>query len=196
MEDFESCVDRQHIGNMKDVLTPQALKDQHITSFAAAEMDFKTAPSVIRSVTEMVQNGVYGFTIPTTEYKNAVKWWLGKVRNWEIADEWIVPVLGTIFSIATAIRMTTKEDEGIIVQSPVYYRYEQAARRMNRKTVYNNLKIADGNYVMDYEDLEKKWQIRIINYLYYATRIILSDVSGKKKNWSRLQNFQKNTGCR
>ena len=156
MEDFESCVDRQHIGNMKDVLTPQALKDQHITSFAAAEMDFKTAPSVIRSVTEMVQNGVYGFTIPTTEYKNAVKWWLGKVRNWEIADEWIVPVLGTIFSIATAIRMTTKEDEGIIVQSPVYYRYEQAARRMNRKTVYNNLKIADGNYVMDYEDLEKK----------------------------------------
>jgi cysteine-S-conjugate beta-lyase len=63
--------------------------------------------------------------------------------------------MGTIFSVATAIRMCAKEGEGIIVQPPVYYRYEQAARRLGRKTVNNNLKLEHDRYVIDFEDLEK-----------------------------------------
>ena len=61
----------------------------------AAEMDFKTAPSVIQSITDMAQRGIYGFTVITDDYKNAVKWWLKEERNWEIDGKWISPVLGT-----------------------------------------------------------------------------------------------------
>lgn len=156
MFEIDIVGDRRNVGNMKTYTTPKALRDKDITSFAAAEMDFKTAPSIIKSIKKMADRGIYGFTIPTEEYRNAVKWWHKTMRNWEIEDEWIVPVLGTIFSIATAIRMTTKEGEGIIVQTPVYYRYEQAATRLKRKTVYNPLKIVDGQYEMDFDDLEEK----------------------------------------
>ena len=156
MYDFETLVDRSDIGNLKESITPPKLREQHIPSFAAAEMDFKTAPSIIQSVTEMVQRGIYGFTLITDEYKDAVKWWMKEVRDWEIDGEWISPVLGTIYSIATAIRMTTSEGQGVIVQVPVYYRYEQAVQRLKRKTVHNHLKIANGSYEMDFDDLEKK----------------------------------------
>lgn len=156
--DFDMMVDRKHSGNMKEFITPAEMKAKGITSFAAAEMDFKTAPSVIHSATDMIEKGIYGFTIRTNEYFDAVKWWLKEMRGWETENEWIVPTLGTIYSIATAIRMTCVEDGPgrLIVQSPVYYRYEQAATRMGVETVHNDLRIVDGKYEMDFEDLEQK----------------------------------------
>lgn len=156
MYNFEITGDRTGVGNMKTYTTPEKLRQQGITSFAAAEMDFPTAPSVIESIKKMADRGIYGFTIPTQEYRDAVKWWHKEMRDWEIEDEWIMPVLGTIYSVATAMRMTCGKDDAIIVQTPVYYRYEQAANRMGLKTVHNPLKIVDGTYQMDFEDLEAK----------------------------------------
>lgn len=156
MYNFDVAGDRIHVGNMKTYTTPKALLERDITSFAAAEMDFKTAPSIIDSVKRMADRGIYGFTIPTDEYRGCVKWWHRQMRDWDIEEDWIIPVLGTIFSVATAIRMTTREGEGIIVQTPVYYRYEQAAARQKRNTVYNPLRLVDGQYQMDFDDLEEK----------------------------------------
>ena len=156
MYDFEVMADRSHIGNMKTEMTPAVLAEKGITSFAAAEMDFKTAPSVIESVKSMADRGIYGFTILTDEYQSRVRWWLREMRSWEIEKEWILPAMGTIFSAATAIRLTTPPGEGVIVQTPVYHRYEQAAERLGRRTVYNPLRIVDGRYEMDFEDLEEK----------------------------------------
>ena len=157
MYDFDHPLgDRENVGNMKTHTTPEALHRRNITNFAAAEMDFKTAPSVVEAIKKAAERGIYGFTIPTPEYLDAVKWWHREMRGWKIQDEWIVPTLGTIFSVAEAIRMTTTEQERIIVQTPVYYRYEQAADRQGRETVYNPLKIVDGRYEMDFEDLERK----------------------------------------
>lgn len=158
MYNFDEMVSRAHTGNMKEFLVPETLQEQGITSFAAAEMDFKTAPSVIRSLERAVQGGIYGFTIPTEEYYHAVQWWLKEVRNWDVHREWILPVLGTIHAVASAIRMTCIDDGPgrVIVQSPVYHRYEQAASRMNVQTVHNDLKIVAGRYEMDFADLEAK----------------------------------------
>lgn len=156
MFDFTVTGDRANTGNMKTFTTPDSLRKKGITSFAAAEMDFPTAPSVIESIKKMADKGIYGFTVMTDEYVRAVKWWMKEVRQWDIEDDWITPTLGTIFSVATAIRMTTEKGDGVIVQTPVYYRYEQAASRLGRKTVYNPLKVIDGRYEMDFEDLEEK----------------------------------------
>ena len=82
-------VDRNHTGNMKLFITPESLQERGITSFSAAEMDFPTAPSIIDSVVRMAKGGVYGFTIPTAEYYDAVRWWLREVRNWDVPKEWI-----------------------------------------------------------------------------------------------------------
>lgn len=158
MYHFDEMVSRAHTGNMKAFITPETLRERGITSFAAAEMDFKTAPSVIESIDRVVRGGIYGFTIPTAEYYDAVRWWQREVRGWEVERDWIMPVLGTIYAAASAIRMTCIDGGPgrVIVQSPVYYRYEQAATRMGVETVHNDLKIVDGRYEMDFADLEEK----------------------------------------
>lgn len=141
--------------NLKYNMTPEAVKKAGFMSFAAAEMDFPTAPSIIRSVTEMVQKGIFGFTLITDEYRERVKWWMKNARQWEIDPAWIVPTMGTIHSVATAIRMTTREGEGVIVQNPGYHRYAQAANRLHRKVAVNHLREENGRYTMDFEDLER-----------------------------------------
>ena len=77
------------------------------------------------------------------------------VRGFEIKPEWIVPTLGIIMSVASAIRLLTTEAESIIVTPPVYYRYEQAAKRLNRKTVKCPLVLENGRYCMDFAAIEE-----------------------------------------
>jgi cystathionine beta-lyase len=152
--DFETVVDRRDIGNMKYLVAPKAIKDAGMVSFSGAEADFKTAPVIIEAMVRKAENGLMGFTLCDETYKNAVKWWMRTQRDWEIQDEWIVPTYGTIFSVSTAIRAFTDEGDGIIVQPPIYNRYEQAIRRNNRRVVYNPLKQDETGYKVDLDNLE------------------------------------------
>jgi len=155
--DFTTIVNREGTGNLKEHLTADDIKAAGMTAFNAAEMDFKTAPSVIDSMKKCVENGLFGFTLCDDAYREAVCWWMKTQRHREIRPEWIVPVQGTIFSVATMIRMTVGPDDYMIIQPPIYNRYEQAADRLGRKTVLSELRLAeDGTYSMDFDDLEHK----------------------------------------
>lgn len=155
--DFHTIVNRENTGNMKAYITPERLQKENILTFNAAEMDFKTAPSVIKAMKDCAENGLMGFTLCDKPYTDAICWWMKSQRSFDVDAEWIVPTYGMIFSLATCIRMVVGEGENIIVQQPVYNRYEQAATRIGRGTVYNHLKRdAEGNYAIDFDDLEAK----------------------------------------
>ena len=153
--DFDTLVNRENQGNMKCMLTPDIVKKMNLISYAGAEMDFKTAPAIIDALVERARNGLLGFTLADEKYLSSVQWWMKNMRNWEIERDWIVPTYGTIHSVATAIRAFTKEGDGVIVQPPVYNRYEQAVRRTNREIVSNPLIYRNGKYSMDFDDLER-----------------------------------------
>ncbi|MBF4693437.1 MalY/PatB family protein [Fusibacter ferrireducens] len=154
--DFDSRVNRKHMGNLKETLCPPHIKALDLLGYSGAEMEFKTAPSVIKAMTDCVQNGLMGFTLCDDQYRNAVCWWMATQRDFHVEKEWVVPTNGTIFSVATVIRMLTDIGEGIIVSPPIYYRYEQAATRLGRKTHYNALIESEGKYSIDFDDLEQK----------------------------------------
>jgi len=153
--DFDTLADRSGIDCMKEVLTTQKVREAGLISFSGAEADFRTAPCVTEAVVQRAMRGNLGYTVPGEDYYSAVINWMKTQRNWEIQKDWIVPTGGTIRSVATAIRLLTQPGEGIIVQPPVYYRYEQAASRLGRQTVYNPLKLVNGRYEMDFAQLEE-----------------------------------------
>lgn len=155
--DFQTIVTRAGTGNMKELMTPDILKEQGIPGFQAAEMDFKTAPSVIKAMKACAENGLLGFTLCDQLYLNAVIWWMEAQRKVKVKQDWIVPTHGMIYSLATCIRMVVGEGENIIIQTPVYNRYKQAADRIGRGTVINPLiHHDDGSYAIDFDDLEVK----------------------------------------
>lgn len=155
--DFETLAERRP-ANLKRMMTPKEIEEAGNISFDGAEPDFKTAPVIEEAVIRFARNGLYGFTMCDDVYRQAVVWWMKHSRKTEIRPEWVVPALGTIYSVATAIRMCTKENEGIILTSPVYNRYRQAADRLNRKTVDCPLICREDFFEMDFSAIERAMQ--------------------------------------
>lgn len=155
--DFETLVDRSNSGNLKQTLTPMALQERDLIGFAGAEMDFPTAPAICQAVAGFALRGIYGFTLQDRAYNDAVIWWMQNSRGCAVKAEEIVVSLGTIFALGTAVRAFSAENEGVILQKPVYYRYDNIIERNNRKVVENPLiRKEDGSYRIDFEDLEAK----------------------------------------
>ena len=155
--DFETLVDRSMQGSLRDSITDPRLLAAGLPSFSAAEMDFPTAPCILEALRKRVDAGIFGFALCDQPYQDAVVRWMKMMRNWEIEREWIVPALGTIFSLSIAIRAFTAPGSRVLIQRPVYDRYDQAIYRNQRVPLNNSLILRDdGHYAMDFDDLEKK----------------------------------------
>lgn len=152
--DFDTVVDRQGLGSFKHISCPQHIQHNGLLSYNGAEMEFKTAPSIMAAIHARAEASLPSYTLCDQPYREAVKWWMSTQRHFALDDDWIIPTHGTIFSLATAIRMATAPGDSIIIQPPVYNRYEQAASRLGRKTLKNNLTYQDGGYHMDLQGLE------------------------------------------
>lgn len=153
---FDRLADRSGpVTWLKEYFTPSAVREQRMLGYAGAEFEFATCPAFSRGVERAAQKGVFGFTLAGEPYRNAVKWWMSALRGYDIQTDWIVPTQGTIFSLATSIRLFTQPGDSIIVLPPNYNRYNQAAERLHRGAVSVPLREAGGCYGIDWEALEK-----------------------------------------
>lgn len=153
---FDQKVDRSGpISWLKDMFTPEAVKQEGLLGFAGAEFEFPTCPAIAEGINKLLQKGIVGFTLPNEAYRNAVVWWIEQVRGYRISDSWIVPTHGTIFSLATTIRLVTQPGDSIMILVPGYHRYEQAATRLGRNTVKIALNECNGRYKLNWEALER-----------------------------------------
>ncbi len=155
--DFQTLVDRSNQGSLRNAITDPRLLAAGLPSLSAAEMDFQTAPCVIEALEKRIRTGIYGFALCDDPYRAAVARWMRLMRGWEISPEWVTPALGTIFSLSIAIRAFTKPGNRVLIQRPVYDRYDQAILRNGRIPLSNSLQLQqDGSYQMDFSDLEQK----------------------------------------
>lgn len=157
--DFNRRADRSSAMWLKDVFTPKAVRQSGLLAYRGAEFEFPTCPAFSKGVVQAASRGVFGYTLCGGAYLEHVKWWMKEVRGYSIEEEWVVPTHGTIFSLATAIRMVTQPGENIMVLTPGYNRYEQAAARLQRGTVKIPLSNENGRYSMDFDALERAFAI-------------------------------------
>lgn len=139
---------------LKDVFTPEETRQAGLLSYSGAEFEFPTCPALVRGVQEAAARGIFGYALPRSKYLEAVQWWMQTVRGYDIDPEWVVTTHGTIFALATTIRMQTKPGENIIILTPTYNRYEQAATRLGRGTVKVALRRENGRYAINWVALE------------------------------------------
>ena len=150
---FETVV-RRGPENLKQLFTPREVLQAGLVSFDGAEPDYPTAPVIREAVARLAENGLFGFTLADDSYREAVRWWMENSRGVRIDPEWIVPTLGTIHALSSAIRLLVHEGEQMLVMPPVYNRFQQAADRLGRKTVFCPLTEEDTRYRMDLNRLE------------------------------------------
>lgn len=132
--------------------------DNNNLPFWIADSDYQTAPCVKEELKEVANFGVYGYNSVPDKFKEAICNWYKKRYNATIQNEWIIPTSGVILEIRILLEILTKENEGVILQTPVYHTFHHVINGMNRKIIENKLIKKDDTYIMDYDNLEQKFK--------------------------------------
>ncbi len=156
---FEVRALRRRGANLNETLTPEHIREAGVVNYWGAEFDFRTCPAFSEGVIRCARNGSFGFTMQDAEYNDRVCWWMERMRGWKIQPDWIIPTHGTIFALATAMRLLVGRNEHVILLSPSYNRYQQAADRLGLASYtcplrYLGAGTCQARYVLDFDALE------------------------------------------
>ena len=154
--DFNKVTDRHNTNSIKTDLAVPRGKPQNVLPLWVADMDFPTAPCILEALHKKVDHGIVGYSCADQNYFDAVKNWMHIEHNFEIERSWIVTTPGVVFAIACAIKAFTKENEAVIIQTPVYYPFKNMIDLNNRKCVTSSLIEKNGKYQINFEDFENK----------------------------------------
>lgn len=148
--DFDSVIDRRNTNSLKwDV-------EDSILSMSIADMDFQTAPCVKQAIRQKVETGIFGYSIvPEAYYSSYQTWWKNR-HHCDIKREWMLYSSGVIPAISSIVRKLTTPGEKICVLSPVYNIFYNSIRNNGREIITSNLLYENGNYSIDFEDLQAK----------------------------------------
>ena len=70
--------------------------------------------------------------------------------------EWIVYSPSVIYSISQLLQIKSKPGEGVVMQTPAYDAFFKTIHANQRKLVENPLRYQNGQYTIDFADLEEK----------------------------------------
>lgn len=153
---FDSPVDREGTDCMKWDYLEAFFGRGDLNALWVADMDFKAPPEILEPVISRAEHGVFGYTAKPEGFYEAVINWFEKRYSWTIEKEWIVATPGVVPALNLAIQTFTEPGDGIIIQPPVYFPFEESIRLNGRRTLNNQLLLAENSYSMDMADLEKK----------------------------------------
>lgn len=153
---FDELIERKGTGTMKwDNLAKQFGSDDLLPLWVA-DMDFRSPQPVIDAIISRATHGIFGYTRVRDSYFQSIINWYSRRYKWELNREWFVFAPGVVPAIILAIRAFSRPGDGVIVQSPVYYPFYESVELNGRHIINNPLKLDNGRYEMDFEDLENK----------------------------------------
>lgn len=156
--DFDTRIDRTGTGSLKwdrhRRFVPKDADD--FLPLSIADMEFRTAPEITRALSVVVERGVYGYTVPTSSYMEAVVGWMERRHGWSVDPTWVSPYTGVVPALYNAVRAFTHPGDKVIVQPPAYPPFYSAVTAAGCQVVENPLINDGGCYRFDFEDLRRK----------------------------------------
>lgn len=153
---FDQPINRVQTSSTKWDGAEGVFGEKDLLPFWIADMDFQTSPAVIEALVERAAHGIFGYNKASASYYEAVIEWMKKRHQWEIDKEWLVFCPGVVVALSSIIQTFTEQGDAVIIQPPVYYPFKSMIVRNGRQVIYNELKIENGRYEMDFEDFKKK----------------------------------------
>lgn len=159
--DFNQICDRKNTNCFKWDFIQSIFGNDDVIPMWVADMDFPVATPIVEALKRRVEHEFYGYTKASTDVIQSVVDRMWDKYAWKIKPEWIVFTPGVVPALNIAVRMLTHPGDEIILQEPVYYPFFPAVTSSGCQIVNNQLKLINGRYEMDYEDLEHQFHARI-----------------------------------
>lgn len=148
--DFKTVIERKNTNSLK-----WDLFDDDLPMWVA-DMDFRVAPAIENAIQERANHPVYGYTIVEDGLFDAyIGWWQRRYALKMERDDMAYST-GVMPSISSMIRCLSDEGDEILIQSPVYHVFFYVIEDNNRKVLENELIYENGEYRIDFKDLDEK----------------------------------------
>jgi len=154
---FDEIVDRRNTNSVKYDRCHAIFGTEDVLPLWVADMDFRTPDFILEAIRERLNHPVLGYTMPPKEFYPLMMNWINEHHNWKVKREWIGFLPGVVPGLSFAVQSLTSPGDEIIVQPPVYYPFFHVIENNGRKVVFNQLQEMDGQFIMDLDDLEKKF---------------------------------------
>ncbi|HEX7476137.1 MAG TPA: PatB family C-S lyase, partial [Dehalococcoidales bacterium] len=156
--DFDIICDRKNTNCAKWDAVKSLFGSEDVIPMWVADMDFPVADPIVEALKQRAEHPFYGYTQPGPGVVDAVVERMKKKFNWQIQPEWVVFTPGVIPALNVAVRMLTRPGDEIVLQQPVYFPFFGVVTGSGCQIVNNGLKLIDGRYEMDFDDLETKFK--------------------------------------
>ena len=150
--DFDTVIPRRGTNSYKWD-TPEA---EGVLPMWVADMDFRTAPAIVKALQRRVSHGIFGYTKVPQDYYDAVVRWFARRHGWEMDPGWIIYTTGVVPAVSAIIKALAEPGDRVIVQTPAYNCFYSSIRNNGCEMSPNNLIYSDGRYTIDFDDLEAK----------------------------------------
>lgn len=147
---FDEVIDRRDTGSVK-----WHYSDDTIPLWVA-DMDFKAALPILRSIEQVTQHGILGYTKPTEALYEAIIDWHGSRYNLQLDKGNILFSPGVVPSLALMMHVFTEVGDAVLINDPIYAPFMSKVEQNSRALVTSALKDVEGQYRLDLADIEAK----------------------------------------
>lgn len=135
-----------------------------------ADMDFRASDGIQNRLKKLIEYGIYGYGAADDEYYDAIIRW-NKVRNnWEVPREAIMYTPGIVPAINYILQTYTKEQDNVMIFTPVYGPFKRSILNNKRGLVICPLlKDENNNYSIDFENMEKLMKEKSVKMVIFCS---------------------------
>jgi cystathionine beta-lyase len=154
--DFDEIIPREGTNCIKYDGREWIFKTNDVLPLWVADMDFRTPDFIVEAIKKRARHEIFGYTFKPESYFKSIIGWMQRRHNWEVQKEWISFSPGVVAGLTLAIETFSNSGDEVVVQPPVYFPFFDCVKGTRRKLVENPLKLENGRYTFDFEDLKSK----------------------------------------
>ena len=143
-----------------------SLCPEDVLPFWIADTDFPSPDEVKEAVQKRLDDQHYGYPYISDSFEKSIARWY-KVRHGLEIDPGLIDFSPCVIPamIWFVLEFSAPGDK-VLLQTPVYPPFHDLIRNNGRNISYNSLKLVNGRYEIDWEDLEKKLSCRRCKILF------------------------------
>jgi len=120
-----------------------------------ADTDFRPPRAVLQAMEARVQHGVFGYTNPPEELRQAIVERLARRYGWTVDPAWIVFLPGVVPGLHVSARRLLAPDEHALLPTPLYQHFKRALELAPRAHTELALVLESGRWVFDPDALQR-----------------------------------------
>ena len=155
---FDETIPRKGTGCVKHDMLQELYGRDDLLPMWVADMDFRTPDFIIDALKQRIEHEVLGYALPTDSYWDTMRAWLREHYHIDSQRHELHYIPGIVAGIAFVIQAFTQPGDTLLVTTPVYPPFLHLPEAGQRQVACSPLKIEEGRFAIDFDDLEQRAQ--------------------------------------